>query len=81
MKMTGLRIEVIAVDDMPPRHCRGSGAVPLLDWPMRREDYPFQGGAAGAEAEFGAQAERYGIDEVNYSFEGHSHVRQRGLRS
>ena len=41
----------------------------------------FSGGAAGAEAEFGACAERHGIDEVNYSFEGHQPVRRRGLRA
>jgi hypothetical protein len=40
----------------------------------------FSGGAAGAEAEFGANAERYGIEEVNFTFEGHTHVRQRGQR-
>ena len=48
---------------------------------MRREDcILFSGGAPGAEGAFGAQAERYGIDEVNYTFEGHAIVRQRGLR-
>ncbi len=40
----------------------------------------YSGGAPGAEAEFGANAERVGIEEVNFSFEGHSNVRQRGLR-
>jgi hypothetical protein len=50
-------------------------------YPMQRVDYIlFSGGAPGAEAEFGAVAERYGIEEVNFTFEGHSHVRQRGLR-
>jgi hypothetical protein len=48
---------------------------------MQREDcILFSGGAPGAEAEFGVQAERYGIDEVNFTFEGHNIVRQRGLR-
>jgi hypothetical protein len=48
---------------------------------MQRSDYIlFSGGAPGAEAEFGAVAERHGIEEVNFTFEGHSHVRQRGLR-
>jgi hypothetical protein len=48
---------------------------------MERGDYIlFSGGAAGAEAAFGETAERYGIEEVNYSFEGHARVRQRGLR-
>ena len=40
----------------------------------------YSGGAGGAEAEFGANAERLGIDEVNFSFEGHNRVRDRGLR-
>jgi len=40
----------------------------------------FSGGAAGAEAEFGACAERHGIDEVNFTFEGHTIARQRGVR-
>ena len=48
---------------------------------MDRSDYIlFSGGAPGAEAEFGAQAERYGIEEVNFGFEGHIAVRARGLR-
>ncbi|PYR33782.1 MAG: hypothetical protein DMF90_19620 [Acidobacteria bacterium] len=40
----------------------------------------FSGGAPGAEAAFGACAERHGIEEVNYTFEGHTIVRQRGVR-
>src|SRR3954468_883206 len=40
----------------------------------------FSGGAAGAEAEFGACAERHGIEEVNFTFEGHKIVRHRGVR-
>ncbi len=48
---------------------------------MKKEDcILFSGGAKGAEAEFGANAERFGIDEVNFTFEGHHNVRQRGLR-
>jgi hypothetical protein len=38
------------------------------------------GGAPGAEAEFGALAERHGVGEVNFSFAGHKPVRRRGLR-
>jgi hypothetical protein len=38
------------------------------------------GGSRGAEAEFGECAERWGLREVNYSFEGHRMlVRQRGV--
>jgi hypothetical protein len=40
----------------------------------------FSGGAAGAEAEFGACAERHGVEEVNFTFEGHPIVRRRGMR-
>ena len=40
----------------------------------------FSGGMQGAEAEFGVIAERFGVAEVHFSFEGHKIVRQRGLR-
>src|SRR3954452_9254533 len=40
----------------------------------------FSGGAQGAEAEFGACAERHRIEEVNFTFEGHPIVRHRGVR-
>jgi hypothetical protein len=40
----------------------------------------FSGGAPGAEAQFGACAEHFGIDEVNFTFEGHKIARHRGVR-
>jgi hypothetical protein len=40
----------------------------------------YSGGLKGTEAAFGALAERYGIDEVTFTFEGHSEERKRGLR-
>src|SRR5436190_22202648 len=40
----------------------------------------FSGGAPGAEAEFGASAERHGVEEVNFTFDGHKIARQRGVR-
>ncbi len=40
----------------------------------------FSGGAAGTEQFFGAQAEAWGIEEINYSFEGHQIERRRGVR-
>jgi len=40
----------------------------------------FSGAAPGAEAEFGACAERHGIEEVNFTFEGHTEARRRGIR-
>lgn len=49
--------------------------------PKREDVILFSGGAQGAEAEFGACAERFGIEEVNFSFDGHKPVRTRGLRS
>ncbi len=48
---------------------------------MKPEDCVlFSGAASGAEAAFGEAAERAGIDEVNYTFEGHKDARTRGLR-
>jgi len=48
---------------------------------VNREDcILFSGAARGAEAGFGECAERYGIEEVNYTFEGHNDARQRGIR-
>ena len=40
----------------------------------------FSGGAAGAEAAFGSAAERHGIEEVNFTFDGHRIERHRGVR-
>ncbi|WP_147819627.1 hypothetical protein [Salidesulfovibrio onnuriiensis] len=40
----------------------------------------FSGAAKGAESEFGRLAEKYGITEVNYAFEGHNCERKRGLQ-
>jgi hypothetical protein len=45
-----------------------------------RDSILFSGGAPGAEAEFGACAERHGIEEVNFTFEGHRIDRHRGVR-
>jgi hypothetical protein len=40
----------------------------------------FSGGAPGAEAAFGACAERHGVEEVNFTFGGHKIDRGRGVR-
>lgn len=40
----------------------------------------FSGGVKGAEAEFGTQAEKAGVEEVNFTFEGHQIARKRGVR-
>lgn len=46
----------------------------------RNECILFSGAASGAEAGFGAAAERHGIEEVNFTFEGHKDARSRGIR-
>jgi hypothetical protein len=40
----------------------------------------FSGAAKGAEEAFGVAAERHGIEEVNFTFEGHNDARTRGIR-
>ncbi len=40
----------------------------------------FSGGAPGAEAAFGACAERHGVEEVHFTFDGHKIDRHRGVR-
>ncbi|MDR2488930.1 MAG: hypothetical protein LBD42_05520 [Desulfovibrio sp.] len=45
-----------------------------------REYTLYSGGAVGTEAYFGLAAERCGLQEVNYSFEGHQLERARGVR-
>jgi len=40
----------------------------------------FSGGMKGAEAAFGACAEKAGVEEVNFTFEGHPIERHRGVR-
>ncbi|GAB1370552.1 hypothetical protein MASR1M45_06130 [Candidatus Kapaibacterium sp.] len=48
---------------------------------VKKEDaILFSGAAPGAEAHFGLMAEKYNIEEVNFSFEGHEHIRTRGIR-
>jgi hypothetical protein len=47
---------------------------------QKEECILFSGGIKGAEEQFGINAERLGIEEVNFTFEGHAIVRQRGLR-
>ena len=40
----------------------------------------FSGGANGAEAAFGECAFKHGVEEVNFTFEGHNIARKRGVR-
>src|ERR1051326_6573552 len=44
------------------------------------ESILFSRGGPGADAEFGMSAERRGIEEVNFTFDGHSIARHRGVR-
>jgi hypothetical protein len=41
----------------------------------------YSGGLQGAETAFGAAAERHGVAEVNFTFEGREAARSRGLRT
>lgn len=41
----------------------------------------YSGGLRGAEAAFGASAERHGVEEVNFTFDDHQIERQRGVRT
>src|SRR5213596_3060299 len=67
--------------------CAAPGRL-YWEWRSLRYDFTmqpadsilFSGGAPGAEAEFGACAERHGIEEVNFTFEGHTEARRRGIR-
>jgi hypothetical protein len=47
---------------------------------QRDDSILYSGAAQGAEAAFGEAAERHGIQEVNFTFEGHTDARQRGIR-
>lgn len=48
---------------------------------IKASDYTlYSGGHKGAESEFGRQAEKWGVQEVTFSYEGHEPSRQRGLR-
>src|SRR4030067_2088046 len=41
----------------------------------------YSGGHKGAEAEFGRQAEKHGIKEINLSFDGHRMKRTKGIQT
>ena len=47
----------------------------------RTECVLYSGGLKGAEAAFGATAERYSIEEVNFTFDDHVIERTRGVRT
>ncbi len=58
---------------------RGAGRA-RGDTVKARDCILFSGGAPGAEAEFGRCAERSGVEEVNFTFDGHRIERHRGVR-
>ena len=64
-------------DDLAP-------GIQLLTSDKHHEQEPTSSCSAaarpGAEAEFGACAERHGIEEVNFTFDGHTEARRRGVR-
>ena len=56
-------------------------ALPRYDLAMTPSDcILFSGGAPGAEGAFGTEAERHGVEEVNFTFAGHPMARDRGIR-
>jgi hypothetical protein len=61
-------MRLVADDEQAPRPKLPANAFTLLS-----------GAAAGAEAEFGACAERWGLAELNFTFVGRAVERQRGL--
>jgi len=67
--------------DLPTMRVMDEDVAPVTARPRNPSKFRLvSGGSRGAEAEFGECAERWGLREVNYSFEGHSVlVRQRGV--
>ena len=45
----------------------------------RSQNILYSGGHRGTEAEFGKNAEQWGLSEVNFSFDGHACQRNRGM--
>jgi hypothetical protein len=67
--------------DMPTMRVIDEDVPPVTERPRDPRRFRLiSGGSRGAEAEFGACAERWGMSEVNYSFDGHRILeRQRGV--
>jgi len=66
--------------DRPVPARRERAPIPVRNVVKIEDCVLFSGAAQGAEAEFGAAAERRGIEEVNFTFEGHKDARSRGIR-
>jgi hypothetical protein len=60
-----------------PKGCRHDAMISRMN---HSDSILFSGGAPGAEAAFGAAAERHGVEEVNFTFDGHRIERHRGVR-
>ena len=45
----------------------------------RSQNILYSGGHRGTEAEFGKNAEQWGLTEINFSFDGHTCERERGI--
>jgi archaellum biogenesis ATPase FlaH len=67
--------------DLPTMRVVDEDVPPTTERPRNPRRFRLiSGGSRGAEAEFGACAELWGMSEVNYSFEGHRILeRQRGV--
>lgn len=67
--------------DLPTMRVVDEDLPPITERPKDPRRFRLiSGGCRGAEAEFGACAERWGMAEANYSFEGHRVLeRQRGV--
>lgn len=67
---------------LPPVRLEGTLYVAPAEAPRSRlrpaDCMLFSGGAAGSEAAFGLAAERWGVKETNYTFDGHVQARHRG---
>ena len=75
-----LRLPLVRLQPDTLRLAADDGAIETGGARFPRSAYTLLSGAAqGAEAEFGACAERHGIAEINFSFEGHAAARTRGL--
>jgi hypothetical protein len=74
-------IQPLELDAVTMQLLEHAGGLSRTD-PRARERFVLHsGGARGAEAAFGEMAERYGIREITFSFDGHANrVRDRGLR-
>jgi hypothetical protein len=67
--------------DLPTMRVVDEDVPPSVGRPRNPKRFRLvSGGSRGAEAEFGVCAERWGISEINYSFQGHRFLeRQRGV--